>query len=135
MTWLRRLLQDSPALAAIVIAAALAMRLALPSGLMLTTDHMVLKVSICADATHGAQTRDIVIPASPNGSERDDGQHKDGGTCPFGALSPALVGTDPLLLALALVYLCAISLGTAAALRVLPADGIRPPSRAPPVRV
>lgn len=133
VTWLRRLLHDRPALAALVLAAALVMRLALPPGMMLSSDHMVLTVTICADATHGPQTRDIAIPMAPGGSKQHDRQGKDGGACPFGSLSSGMIGADPLLLALAIAFVFAIGLLPTAALRLQPASKLRPPSRAPPI--
>lgn len=132
MTSLRRLLHDRPTLAALVIAMALFMRLALPAGTMLTSDRMVLTVTICADATMGPQTRQIVIPTAPSGSEKHQ-QSKDGAACPFSALSTAMLGADGLLLALALLVVFAAALRPARALKLAAARGLRPPSRAPPV--
>ena len=124
------------AMAIAVMALALAMKAIVPAGYMVGTESKVLTIRICDDtqlsaAAHNAlSARDIAIPMKGEPA----GKHsKADGTCPYGALSFAgLAGADPILLALALLFI----LATGFAALALPAPSriahLRPPLRGPP---
>lgn len=133
MQQLRILLSHNRALAVLVLALALAMKALVPAGYMAAPGAKFLSVAICADSSGGDQLKKIAIPmkGDPAGSPSDHG--KPAVTCAFAALSmAALGGADAPLLALALAFILAIALLTAApppALRL----HLRPPLRGPPL--
>lgn len=135
MQSMRRLFRDRPALAALVIALALCLRIALPAGMMLAPQAMVLKVTICADATHGLESRDVVIPLADPVSQSGKTHAKDSAPCPYGALSLALVGVDAVLLAIALAFILAAGIACVRSLRLAAGQRLRPPLRGPPALV
>lgn len=134
MTRLRRLARDHASLAALLLAAALLLRLLMPAGFMPVADGAGrLTVIMCSG--EGSRAMTIAIPglgerpAKPGPQERD----KAGGPCAFGSLAaPFLGGVDPVLLvaALALVALLALRLAKPAPRRTV--AHLRPPLRGPP---
>ena len=133
---LRAFFAHHRALAAFLIAAALCMKALIPAGYMIGSGDRVLTVKICADARGTMQTQQIVIPGS-GGQRGDKAEHgKADGTCPFSALSFAsLGGTDPALLALALIFILTLGFRPSAAPRTEQIFYLRPPLRGPPALV
>ena len=134
MSVLRTFLLRYRVMAFAVIALALAMKAIVPAGYMVGSESKVLTIRICDDTQLSAaiHARDIAIPMKGEPA----GKHsKAEGMCPYGALSFAsLGGADPVLLALALLFI----LATGFAALALPAPRrttyLRPPLRGPPAR-
>jgi hypothetical protein len=135
MHLLRAFLARHRALSAMLIAAALCMKALIPAGYMLGNGDRVLTVEICADSQGGHLTKQIVLP----GDGKSDGQGEHGktdGTCAFSALSFAsLSAADPVLLALALIFIMALGFAPVAASRAARQSHLRPPLRGPPALV
>jgi len=127
---LRALLLRHRFVALVAACLALALRAALPAGIMLETGARTISVSICADATGKDATRAIVIPGTPQQGKHAPDSH---GGCAFSVLSMAATGgADAVLLALAFAFLCAIGVAPAPAWLARHARGLRPPLRGPP---
>ncbi|WP_343610255.1 hypothetical protein [Novosphingobium sp.] len=117
-------------MAALLIALALAMKALVPAGFMLGHDSRVITVQICADALGQQITQKIVLPSSHSG----DDKAKSDSPCHFTALGHAMLGgADPLLLALALVFILALGFAPALAPAPRRIAFLRPPLRGPPV--
>ena len=131
MYLLRALLLRHPALALLVVMAALCMKIVVPTGFMIGQNSKVLTVQICNEAIGNHAWKQIVIPMKESGGDSD---HKQGKVdCPFASLSMAsMTGADPALLALALAFI--LALGFAPARTSLPkrVSYLRPPLRGPP---
>jgi len=136
MQQLRTFASQYRALAALLLAFALAMKALVPAGYMASPGAQLLSVSICADASGGAETRQIAIPMkgdpAPSGGEHG----KAAGPCAFSALAMAsLGGADAPLLALALAFVLAAGLIAAAPPPASARLHLRPPLRGPPCKV
>jgi hypothetical protein len=134
MDSLRHLLLRHRALAALVFACALAMKLLVPAGYMAAPDGQMLTVSICADATGGSELRQIALPMkgdpAPSGGEHG----KAPALCAFASLAMgAIGGADAPLLALALAFIVLLGLIAGAAPAPRTAHYLRPPLRGPPL--
>ena len=132
MQSLRAFLARHRALAALLFAAALCMKALVPAGYMIGNGDRVLTVEICADSQGGHVTKQIVLPGG--GKSGGQGEHgKSDGTCAFSALSFAsLSAADPVLLALALIFIMALGFVPIAAPRAARQSHLRPPLRGPP---
>ncbi len=130
---LRALAVRNRAFAALLLAVALAMKALVPAGYMAMPGKQLLSVSICADASGGAQLRQIAIPMKGDPAHAGEDRGKAGITCAFASLAVAsLGGADVPLLALALAFVLATGLaGTTAPPTTAPAH-LRPPLRGPP---
>lgn len=129
MQALRALLNRHRLLAIALAVCALAIKAAVPAGYMIGQQGTVLTVEICADASRGALTKQIVVPASGK-TEMAKAQQ----TCPFGTLGHgALAGVDPVLLALAIAFILALGFAAAPAVQLERIGFLRPPLRGPPL--
>lgn len=129
MTALRALLRNRYPLALLLVALALAVRMMVPAGMMPDSGSRVLTVQICADASGMAQSRAIVIPGKPDSGKGS----ADKGQCAFAGLaSAALAGTDPVLLATALVFILLAALALASTALPTRFHRFQPPLRGPP---
>jgi hypothetical protein len=132
MTALRAFFLHHRRLAAVLVMAALCMKALVPAGYMLGQGARTLTVEICADSIGQRIVKQITVPQSGHSSEKDKGDSP----CHFTALGhAALGGADPVLLALALVFIMAMgfaALQPAAPRRV---SYLRPPLRGPPIGV
>lgn len=116
-------------MAALLIALTLAMKALVPAGFMLGGDSRVITVQICADALGQQITQKIVLPSSHSGEEKA----KSDSPCHFTALSHAMLGgADPVLLALALVFILALGFAPVLAPAPRRIAFLRPPLRGPP---
>jgi hypothetical protein len=116
-------------MAALLIALALAMKALVPAGFMLGNDSRVITVQICADALGQQITQKIVLPSSHSG----DDKAKSDSPCHFTALGHAMLGgADPVLLALALVFILALGFAPVLAPAPRRIAFLRPPLRGPP---
>ncbi len=132
MTQLRALILDYRKIALLLIVAALALKAVIPAGYMVDQNAKVFTVTVCNGELGPVKVQHIVIPAKKG--EHEPSQH-DGKAmaCPYSALAMASIGgADPLLLALALVFI--LQLGFNSASQPLPARlvHLRPPLRGPP---
>lgn len=117
-----------------VLVLALCIKATVPAGFMLTSqDGVVLTVTLCSDGTGERQQVKIVVPGRTD--QRGDHSDPDGknGQCAFSALSHAAIGgTDPILLAVALVFILLLGLAPAPGRPRRPIAYLRPPLRGPP---
>jgi hypothetical protein len=112
---------------------ALAIKAAVPAGYMVGQHGTVLTIEICADASGGALTKQIVIPSSGQKSDRSE-HAKAQKTCPFGTLGHgALAGVDAVLLALAIAFILALGFAAAPSAPLKRVAFLRPPLRGPPL--
>jgi hypothetical protein len=133
----RRLILAHRRLAALVLAAALALRLIVPGGYMLAEHHGVMILKVCSGV---AQDRAMVMPMpgmDHAGTADHDGSKEHGKAempCAFSGLSAQLLGpVDPALLAIALAAVAMAALVRPAAQPAQARVHLRPPTRAPPV--
>lgn len=117
--------------------AALLLKLMVPTGYMIGSDHGRLAITVCSGTTPGTMT--MAMPGMRGGSGGHGTSKEHGKTempCAFAGLSAAmLAAVDPVLLAGLIAFVMAIGLvGT-----VLPtpsaAAHLRPPLRGPPTHL
>ena len=135
MDSLRALLLRYRLAAFAVVALALAMKALVPTGYMVGGDSRAVTIRICSDAqgTAAFDARNIAIPMKGEPA----GKHtKAEGACPYSALSFAsLGGTDPVQLALALLFVMASGFALLVLPAPRPAAHLRPPLRGPPAAI
>ncbi len=136
MHLLRTLTGRNRAFAALLLALALAMKVLVPAGYMAMPGAQLLSVSICADASGGAQLRQIALPMKGEPAPAGGEHGKAAVPCAFSALSMAsLGGADAPLLALALAFVLAAGLFPAIPAPASAQAHLRPPLRGPPCTV
>lgn len=127
MVFVRRLLLQRSLVAAMIVVAALAMRMLVPGGFMPTIDHGRMMISICTGSGPATVAMDV-----PGMEHHDRGDAAESG-CAFADLAlPAIGGADPVQLAEILAYVLALGLIIALTVPVAPAVRWRPPLRGPP---
>ncbi|WP_298891248.1 hypothetical protein [uncultured Sphingomonas sp.] len=130
MAALRRLLRTCPALAALIVAAALAVRVLVPAGYMPTLDNGRIVIGICNG--YGPMTMAIAVSGLDHHGDADG--HQAQSPCAFADLAlPLIGGADPIQLAEALLFILAVALLLAEALPPRAAARLRPPLRGPPL--
>ncbi|KQU61611.1 hypothetical protein ASG67_16590 [Sphingomonas sp. Leaf339] len=121
-------------LAVLICAATLLLKLLVPTGYMIDSDHGRLAITICSGTAPSAMPMDMT---ATHGDMADHGKPKDHGKaempCAFSGLSAAVLGPiDPLQLAALIAFVLTVGLAAA----VLPAPSrpahLRPPLRGPP---
>jgi hypothetical protein len=118
-------------LAIFLVAAALCMKLVVPAGYMIGTDAKLLTVQVCHDAGGQVGVAQILVPTK-SGSGHDQGKRARD-ACPYAALSMVSTGAaDAVLLAVALLFILALSRMPTPGPSLLSGDHIRPPLRGPP---
>lgn len=143
MAPLRAFFCDRGRLALILLALAIAVRALIPSGYMLSGGMLgggaqVLTVQICADAQSGMQTRHIILPSKDGSAKAGSPEAHDASAKPCAWSSAGLDSTspvDPILLALALLFILAVGYLAVSSPRVAQAAFLRPPLRGPPLSV
>jgi hypothetical protein len=131
VTRLRALALRFPAMAALVVAAALLLRVAVPAGFMPVVEDGRFTVLICSGA--GPVKAVAAMPGMDHATHHR-GEAEPPKSCAFSDLSlQALGGADPIQLADAIRYAFAAALVLATALPVVAAAHLRPPLRGPPV--
>lgn len=129
MGTLRQILMRRRALAALLIAAALAMKALVPAGFMPEVSARSFTVLVCADATGDSRAREVTVPGKP---AKPGAQAHE--ACPFGGLGQAAMGgADPLLLALAIGFILAMGVRAAPVLRLKRRRHAQPPACGPPL--
>lgn len=134
MEVIRTFFRHRRALAALLVAATLCLKAAVPTGFMIGGDARTITVQICRDASGGALPQQMTIPVKQDTGDAHGKPAK--GECPYAALSMAsLSGADPVLLALALAFI--VALGFAAICLAPPRREyhLRPPLRGPPALI
>ncbi|WCT72426.1 hypothetical protein PQ455_12345 [Sphingomonas naphthae] len=132
MTALRRLLLTHRALTATLIALALLMKLLVPTGFMPVASGGGITVEICTG--FGAQKMVMAIPGTAHRGGKADHQKADMPCAFAGLATPALAAIDPLLLAVAILFVMAMVFRVPVAPVVRGAARLRPPLRGPPAR-
>ena len=129
MNRLRLSIRRHAALAGLLVAAALALRVLVPAGFMPSVENGRVVIAICTG--YGPMTM-----AMPGMDHQDDGKSEQAKSpCAFADLAlPAIGSADPVLLAAAIRYILALSLVLVVAQRVQPIARLRPPLRGPPLR-
>ncbi len=131
MTSLRAFLLSHRAIAMLVIAAALCLKLVVPTGYMIGTDTRVLTIQICNDGTGHTLTTKLVVPLKQSPADQSGKSGK--AECPYSSLGHAsLAGADPVQLALALAFIIALGFAAVAAPPLKRAQYLLPPLRGPP---
>lgn len=126
----RALLRDRPGLAALLILAALLLRLMVPSGFMPVVQGDRWMIGLCSSA--GAGHVAIAIPGMEHKSGGDDAAAGKG--CAFADLSlVSLAGADPIQLAALIAFVMAIGAAARPASPRASPLRLRPPLRGPPL--
>jgi hypothetical protein len=135
MTAWRVFFRNHPALAMLLVAAALAVKAMVPAGFMVGSDARTITVQICADTFGGHQARQITLTI-PGKHDGGADHAKAAASCPFGALAMAgLGGADPVLLAAAIAFILALGFAAPRTLQAARPARLRPPLRAPPAAI
>ncbi|WP_235536291.1 DUF2946 family protein [Sphingomonas sp. Root50] len=118
-------------LAGALLALAVMMRMFVPAGFMPTFDHGRIVVSLCSGS--GPMTMVTTTPGLEHGKP---GESQHGGTeqpCAFSGLSaPSLAAADPVLLAIAILFVMALASRPTVPSGVGQRPHLRPPLRGPP---
>ena len=147
MTALRRLLAHR-SLALLVCLAALAMKLLVPSGYMIASDHGRLAITLCPGVSSQAMPMAIATPMAmsmhadmaDHAMPQDHGSSKEHGKaempCAFSSLSAQALGAvDPILLVVAIAFVMALGLRPMRLLSSPLRRYLRPPLRGPPALI
>ncbi|MEI6484933.1 MAG: DUF2946 family protein [Sphingomonadales bacterium] len=131
MAMARAFLLKRPALALAMVLAALCVKLAVPAGFMIRQQAGVIMLEICGGTMSGAAMKHMAMPVQHG--DAGSGQHQSQTDCPFASLSMASVGgTDPVLLALALVLIFVLGFAPISRPSRQRLPWLRPPLRGPP---
>ncbi|HEX9703583.1 MAG TPA: DUF2946 family protein [Rhodospirillales bacterium] len=132
MDKIRQFFKARPAVAVLLIALALAMKVLVPAGYMLSPSSKYLTVLVCSGTNMDPVTINIPMAPKEPGTGGHDTAGKD--VCSFSALAHAgLAAADPVLLAAAILFILALGfLPVPPGLRAVPTR-LRPPLRGPPL--
>lgn len=126
MSELRRYLRSRPWLAALVIAAALALRVLVPAGFMPTVADGRVTLTLCSGVAPAPMVR---MP----GMMHHEGGDRAQSPCAFADLAlPMSGGADPVLLVAALAFVMAVAVRRVVPLAPRAFARLRPPLRGPP---
>ena len=137
MTALRRLLAQRH-LAVLILAAALAMKLLIPGGYMLSVEHGRMAITLCPGTVPVPKPN----PMPMAGMHGDGAGHHDDKPmhaqaempCAFAGLSHQALGAiDPILIAGLIAFIMALGAAPSPPLSVAQARRLRPPLRGPPL--
>lgn len=131
---LRRLFLAHRHFAALICVAALALKLLVPSGYMVSGEHGRIAVTICSGVA--PQPASMDMPGMQN-DMADHGKSKDHGKaempCAFSSLmAQALGAIDPVLLVAAIAFVMGLALSPTRSIARPAIPYLRPPSRGPP---
>jgi len=131
MSTLRAFLRHHRQLAGLLVALAIAMKALVPAGYMVGTQARTITMELCADASGGHVTREVVIARGDAPGTAEHG--KADGVCTFSALAmAALGGADAVLLAAALVFILLLGIAAVPVFARRNTGQLRPPLRGPP---
>lgn len=123
-------------LAIVICVAALLLKLLVPTGYMIDSDHGRLAITLCLGTAPAATPMDM---AGMHGDMPDHDPSKDHGKaempCAFSSLSAAVAGAiDPIQLAALIAFVLAVGFAGAILPPALRRVYLRPPLRGPPAR-
>ncbi|WP_010542916.1 hypothetical protein [Sphingomonas elodea] len=128
---LRRLVASHRVVAGAILALALVMKLLIPAGFMPTVANGQMVVRMCSGT--GPMTMVMAIPGFEDKADREGDHDKHAQPCAFSGLStPSLAAADPILLALAILFVLAMGVRALAAPTTSAPPYLRPPLRGPP---
>lgn len=126
---LRSFFRVRQGLAALLIAAAVLVRVCVPAGYMPASANGTTVLTICTGAGPVAMS----VPVERLGDQHGDTAGKQ---CSYADLAlPALAGADPMLLLMALAFVLAIRLSRLHTIALRRSQALRPPLRGPPLSV
>ena len=135
MTAIRRFYRAYPGLLALICLVALAMKILVPPGYMVSQDTKTFTVKICNGVGKAEATIEVPFDPKTVGQDKHDAAGDPQGTsCSFAGFSHLMAtGADPVQLVLALLFI--LLAGLQLMQMPLPgvADRLRPPLRGPPV--
>ena len=134
MPALRRFLLAHRHVAALICVAAFALKLMVPAGYMVSSDHGRVAITICSGVA--PQSMNMAIPGM-HGDMADHGKSKEHGKpelpCAFVSLSAQALGAiDPILLIIAITFVISMGLRFIARPTIAAPSHLRPPLRGPP---
>lgn len=133
MRTLRNTLERHRQFALFFAVLALTFKAVVPSGFMIETRALTLTIAICADASGGHLTRQIVIPRDSKPTPSDPA--KGSAACPFASLGLGLPTGELLAVAAAaLAFIMLVGLSPTRPPRLRRPEFLRPPLRAPPTQ-
>ena len=119
-------------LAALILVAALLVRVLVPAGFMPTLDNGRVVIGICSG--YGPTSMAINIPGLEQAGHAGDAGDQAKSPCAFADLAlPMIGGADPIQIAQALLFILAIALLLAETLPPRAPAWLRPPLRGPPL--
>lgn len=131
---LRRLFLAHRHAAALICIAALALRMLIPAGYMISGEHGQLAVTICSNST--AKLKTMQMPSTHHaapGHEKAGDHGKVEMPCAFASLSVQALGSiDPAVLLAAIAFAMALALSVIRVLGPPTRPYLRPPLRGPP---
>ena len=130
-------------LATLICVAALALKLLIPSGYMISAEHGRIAITICSGfapqtiSPVTSRDMDLTMPEM-HGDMADQGKSDEHGRtempCAFSSLSAhALAAVDPVLLIAAIAFVMAVGSRAVGSPRLALTPHLRPPSQGPPV--
>jgi hypothetical protein len=124
-------------LAVLICAATLLLKLLVPTGYMIDSDHGRLAITICSGVAPAAMT---MARPGMHGDMSDHGKSKDHGKaempCAFSGLSAATLGAiDPIQLVALIAFVMAIGIASSILLAPTAPAHLRPPLRGPPAHL
>lgn len=132
MLALRRLVLAHRPLAALICVAALALKLLVPPGYMISSEHDRIAITICSGMAPHAMDMGMASEMPEQGPSKEHGKTET--PCAFTSLSAQAVGSlDPLLLIIAIAFVMAVGRRFVAPHALLAQPYLRPPLRGPPV--
>ncbi len=134
MLAIRRFFLAHRHLAALICVAALALRLLIPSGYMVSGEHGRIAITICSGVA--PQPASMDMPGMQN-DMADHGKSKEHGKaempCAFSSLTTQALGAiDPVLLVAVIAFVMGVALLFARSIARPAIPYLRPPSRGPP---
>ena len=131
MAALRHYILRHRLLAAWLVAAALLIKVLVPTGYMASMSAGSFVIEICAG--YGPQKMVVAMPGMEHHQDEKNGHGAPEMPCAFSGLSaPSLAAADPLVLALAIAFIMAVVFRVAISSAVLTPTLLRPPTRGPP---
>ncbi len=126
--------------ALLICAATLLLKLIVPTGYMMASDHGRLTITICSGSASPATMTAMAEMPSMHGDIADHGQSEDHSKaempCAFSGLSAAaLAAVDPIQLAALLAFVMSVGLYGLATLPPSRRAQLKPPSRGPPANL
>ncbi|WP_375249627.1 hypothetical protein [Sphingomonas sp.] len=131
MNFLRRLVLAHRLLTGVTIALALMLKIAIPVGFMPTVSNGQIVISVCSGMEPATMV--MTIPGLDHKSDKNGHHGKTEQPCAFAGLSaPSLAAADPILLAVAILFVLALGTRPLTLPATKAGSHLRPPLRGPP---